>query len=99
MCQKYSMKWGDKGKLGETAIYRGWIYGKIEREPLLFRYSVTLTKDASGKYAVTHECLSSKKATNLLETAEKIDRLFVWEPPDLFMENKWKLFATQAIFR
>ena len=25
---------------------------------------MTLTKDASGKYAVTHECLSGKKATS-----------------------------------
>lgn len=36
----------------------------LKESPLLFRYSVTLTRDTSGKYAVTHECLSGKKATS-----------------------------------
>lgn len=39
---------------------------------MLFRYSVTLSKDATGKYIISHEILSTKKATSKSESMETI---------------------------
>ena len=37
---------------------------KFEEQLLAFKYNVTLTKDNMGKYVISHEKLSSKKATS-----------------------------------
>lgn len=45
---------------------------KAETVLMLFRYSVKLKKDISGKFTISHECLSSKKATSRSESMETI---------------------------
>lgn len=35
---------------------------------ILFRYNVTLTRDVSGKYIISHECLSTQNATSRCES-------------------------------
>lgn len=41
---------------------------KAKEEVMLFQYSVTLSRDTTGKYAITYERLGSKKATSKSET-------------------------------
>lgn len=43
---------------------------KVRTDLILFQYSVTLTKDFSGKYTISHERLSEKKATSKSENIE-----------------------------
>lgn len=38
----------------------------------LFRYSVTLSRNDVGKYVISHECLSTKKATSKSESMETV---------------------------
>ena len=45
---------------------------EAEGELGLFKYSVTLSRDITGKYTISHECLSTKKATSKSEYMETI---------------------------
>lgn len=45
---------------------------KAEEEIKLFRYSVTLSKNNLGKYVISHECLSTKKAISKSEFDETV---------------------------
>lgn len=50
-------------KTGELYIEADYIT-EFENPSLYFRYAVTLSKDITGKYAISHEQLFSKKATS-----------------------------------
>lgn len=43
---------------------------KAEAVLMIFRYSVTLEKDISGKFTISHECLSSKRAASKSDSME-----------------------------
>lgn len=43
---------------------------KAEVVLMIFRYSVTLEKDISGKFTISHECLSSKRAASKSDSME-----------------------------
>lgn len=45
---------------------------KAEEEIKLFRYSVTLSKNNLGRYVISHECLSTKKAISKSEFDETV---------------------------
>ena len=45
---------------------------KAGEEIKLFRYSVTLSKNNLGKYVISHECLSTKKAISKSEFDETV---------------------------
>lgn len=42
----------------------------VDDELELFCYNVTLSKDVTGKYIISHECLSNKKATSKSESKD-----------------------------
>ena len=58
-------------KTGELFIEADYISG-IGDSFLYFRYMVTLSKDINGKYVISHEQLSSKKATSKNDYMMKI---------------------------
>lgn len=64
---------------------------KIESEPLLFRYNITLTKNITGKYVISHECLSSKKATSKKEM-ETIFEVSSGEISSIYKKENEKLY-------
>ena len=45
----------------------------------IYKYSVTLSKDNMGKYIISHECLSYRKATSRKEPMETIFEIFKGE--------------------
>lgn len=58
-------------KVGELFIEADYM-GKLGSDLMLFRYGIQLSKDASGKYMISHEELSVKKATSKNDSMEKI---------------------------
>ena len=56
----------------------------MEADVLLFRYNVTLSRDGSGKYIISHEKLSVKKATSRRESMDILyeisngEIVFIW---------------------
>lgn len=47
-----------------------------KRAPLLFQYNLTLSKDSVGKYVISREQLSSKKATSKGASLERVFEIF-----------------------
>lgn len=45
---------------------------KMEERLMLFRYSITLLRDVSGKYVISHECLSVRNATSKTESMDTL---------------------------
>lgn len=43
---------------------------KLKKQTYLFKYCIELSKDESGKYIISHECLSTKKATSKSNSME-----------------------------
>ena len=58
-------------KIGELFIEADYMV-KLEEDLLLFRYNVILSKDVSGKYVISHECLSFKQATSKSEVMKML---------------------------
>lgn len=58
-------------KLGELFIEAEYLL-KIENSPVLFRYGVTLIREASGKYVISCEELSSRKAASRNDSMETV---------------------------
>ena len=58
-------------KIGELFIEADYVT-EFGSEPFYFRYSVTLSKESSGKYLISHEQLCLKKATSKSDFMMKI---------------------------
>ena len=58
-------------KLGELFIECDYL-AKVGKKIILFRYSVTLSKDIAGKYVISHEGLLAKNATTKSEIMNPI---------------------------
>lgn len=61
-------------KAGELFIEAEYIV-KLTKGLVLFRYGVTLARESSGKYVISQEELSSKKATSKNESMEAIFKI------------------------
>lgn len=61
-------------KLGELSIEAEYIT-VIKNELTFFRYKITLTREISGKYMISHEELSSKKAVSKNDSMETIFKI------------------------
>ena len=58
-------------RIGELFIEADFMV-KLGEELMRFRYNVTLSKEVTGKYIISYECLSTKKATSKSENMETI---------------------------
>ena len=56
-------------KTGVLYIEADYI-AKLKKQTYLFKYCIELSKDESGKYIISHECLSTKKATSKSNSME-----------------------------
>lgn len=74
-------------KTGELSIEADYL-AKIADETLLFRYQLILSKDPMGKYAISYECLSSKKATSKSDAMQTILKVMNGEIKYILGEKK-----------
>lgn len=78
-------------RTGELFIETDYMV-KVGEEIMLCRYNVTVSRNAAGKYIISHESLSTKKATSKSEFMEKIfevsngELVFINEKKDDFSD-------------
>ena len=77
-------------KTGELFIETEYLL-EINDELLKFRYDITLLKSTSGKYVITHESLSFKKATSKREDMDILFEVFHGEVVRLYEKEKSNL--------
>lgn len=83
-------------KLGELFIESDYIV-KSENKISLFRYSVTLTKDITGKYAISHEKLSVR---NALSKSESMNTVFEVSKGEItFLSGKEDSFSKTLLIK
>ena len=79
-------------KTGELFIETEYLL-EINDELLKFRYDITLLKSTSGKYVITHESLSFKKATSKREDMDILFEVFHGEVVRLYEKEKSNEFS------
>lgn len=84
-------------KMQELFIEADYMLRVNEEAGLLFRYNVTLSKEVSGKYVISRESLSTKRATSRRENMDTIFEIVNGEIIRFYEKDKQGKFSIDFI--